>query len=375
MPKNPVSRLMFASSDLSADMLYATGFSVPDPFLYLEQNGKKTILLSDLEIGRGRKQATVDEVAALSAIQDPLEKRLKKKPTIEQSVTQFLRKRRVRRAEVPADFPLGLAVALREAGIQVTPVNGLFHSGREFKAGAEVKKLEGAIELTEIGLARAYEVLRASEIKPGKKLVWGGQLLTSEILRAEIDCAILRAGGTPTSPIVAGGDQACDPHHHGSGPLKANSLIILDVFPRDSATGFYGDLTRTVVRGKASAAQRKLWETVLEAEELAFRGIAPGKSGQELQESVKTFFKDRGYPTEEKNGQWTGFFHGLGHGLGLEIHESLRIGATNFKPGQVLTVEPGLYYPGIGGARHEDDGIVTETGFKVLSNFPKVLEL
>jgi Xaa-Pro aminopeptidase len=375
MPKNPASRLMFASSDQSADMLYATGFSVPDPFLYLEQNGKKTILLSDLELGRGRKQATVDEVASLSAIQDPLEKRLQKRPTIEQSVTQFLKKRKVRRAEVPADFPLGLAVALQDAGIQVIPVNGLFHSAREFKAAAEVKKLVRAIELTEIGLARAYEVLRAAEIKPGRKLIWGGTALTSEILRAEIDCAILRAGGTPTNPIVAGGDQACDPHHHGSGPLKANSLIILDVFPRDSSTGFYGDLTRTVVRGKASTAQRKLWETVLEAEELAFQGIAPGKSGQELQDNVKTFFKNRGYPTEEKDGQWTGFFHGLGHGLGLEIHESLRIGATKFKPGQVLTIEPGLYYPGIGGARHEDDGIVTETGFKVLSNFPKVLEL
>jgi Xaa-Pro aminopeptidase len=356
-------------------MLYATGFSVPDPFLYLEQNGQKTILLSDLEIGRGRKQATVDEVVSLSAIQDPLEKRLKKKPTIEQSVTRFLRKRRVKRAEVPADFPLGLAVALREAGIQVTPVDGLFHSAREFKSAAEVKKLERAIELTETGLARAYEVLRAAEIQPGRKLVWGGKPLTSEILRAEIDCAILRAGGTPTDSIVAGGDQACDPHHRGSGPLKANSLIILDVFPRDGGSGFYGDLTRTVVRGKASTAQRKLWETVLEAEELALRGIAPGKSGQELQDSVKTFFKDRGYPTEEKNGQWTGFFHGLGHGLGLEVHESLRIGATEFKVGQVLTVEPGLYFPGIGGARHEDDGIVTQTGFKVLSNFPKVLEL
>jgi Xaa-Pro aminopeptidase len=375
MAKNNVPRLIFASSAQSADMLYATGFSVPDPFLYLEQNGKKTILLSDLEIGRGRKQAKVDEVASLSAIQNPLEKRLKKKPTIEQSVTQFLRKRRVKRAEVPADFPLGLAFALRDAGIQVTPVDGLFCSDREFKAVAEVKKLEHAIHLTEIGLERAYEVLRAAEIKPGRKLVWAGKPLTSEILRAEIDCAILRAGGTPTDPIVAGGDQACDPHDRGSGSLQANSLIIIDVFPRDGTSGFYGDLTRTVVRGKASPAQRKLWETVLAGQELAFRGIAPGKSGAELQDTVKTFFKENGCPTEEKNGQWTGFFHGLGHGLGLEIHETPRIASTEFKVGQVLTVEPGLYYPGVGGVRHEDDGIVTETGFKVLSKFPKVLEL
>jgi Xaa-Pro aminopeptidase len=375
MPKNYSHRLIFASSELSPDMLYLTGFSVPDAFLCLEQNGKKTILLSDLEIDRGQKEANVDEIASLSAIQHLLEKRLKKKPTIEESVTEFLRKRRVKRAEVPADFPLGLAEVLAKAGIKVSPVRGLFCEAREFKTKDELKRVQDALRITEIGLERAHEVLRTAEIKPGRKLIWAGKPLTSELLRAEIDSAILRAGGTPTNSIVAGGDQACDPHDRGSGPLKANSLIILDVFPRDSRTGFYGDLTRTVLRGKASTAQRKLWETVLEGQELALREIAPGNSGEELQERVKTFFKDRGYPTEQRDGRWTGFFHGLGHGLGLEIHEAPRIAATRFKVGQVLTVEPGLYFPGVGGVRHEDDGVVTESGFKVLSKFPKVLEL
>jgi Xaa-Pro aminopeptidase len=375
MPKNSASRLIFASSELSPDMLYLTGFSVPDPFLYLERNGKKIILLSDLEIDRGRKEANVDEIAPLSAIQRLLEKRLKKKPTIEEIITEFLRKRRVKQAQVPADFPLGLANVLAKAGIKISPVTGFFCEAREFKTDEELKRLQDAIRITEIGLERAYEVLRAAEIKPGRKLIWAGNPLTSEILRAEIDSAILRAGGTPTNSIVAGGDQACDPHDRGSGQLKANSLIILDVFPRDSRTGFYGDLTRTVVRGKASPAQRKLWETVLEAQEMALREIAPSHSGEELQERVKTFFKDRGYPTEQRDGRWTGFFHGLGHGLGLEIHEAPRIAATEFKIGQVLTVEPGLYFPGVGGVRHEDDGVVTESGFRVLSKFPKVLEL
>ncbi|MBV8816336.1 MAG: aminopeptidase P family protein [Verrucomicrobia bacterium] len=375
MPKKSTSRLIFASSELSPDMLYLTGFSVPDPFLYLERNGKKTILLSDLEIDRGRKEANVDEVASLSAVQRLLERRLKKKPAIEEIVTEFLRKRRVKQANVPAEFPLGLAQVLAKAGIKLTPVTGLFCEAREFKTNEELKRLQDAIRITEIGLERAYDILRAAEIKPGRKLIWTGKPLTSEILRAEIDSAILRAGGTPTNSIVAGGEQACDPHDRGSGPLKANSLIILDVFPRDSRTGFYGDLTRTVVRGKASTAQRKLWETVLEGQELALREITPNNSGEELQERVRTFFKDRGYPTEQRNGRWTGFFHGLGHGLGLEIHEAPRIAATKFKMGQVLTVEPGLYLPGVGGVRHEDDGVVTESGFKVLSKFPKLLEL
>lgn len=375
MPRNSIPRLIYAASESSADMLYATRFFVPDPFLYLEQNGKKSILLSDLEIDRGRRQAKVDEVISLSLIQRPLEKRLKKKPTIEKTIEQFLRQRRVRRAEVPSDFPLGLAHALNVSGIKLEPVSGLFDSRREFKRDEEIKQLQRAIALTEVGLERAFEVLRASEIKPGRKLFWGGKRLTSELLRAEVECAILRAGGTPMNTIVAGGDQACDPHDRGSGALAANSLIILDVFPRAVDTGYYGDITRTVVRGKASEAQKRLWHTVLEGQEYALKNIRPRISGQKLQKEVSDLFTDRGFPTEVRNGRWTGFFHGLGHGLGLEIHESPRIAATEFKKGQVLTVEPGLYLPDVGGVRHEDDGVVTENGFRILSKFPKVLEL
>jgi Xaa-Pro aminopeptidase len=375
MPKNSIPRLIYASSESSADMLYATRFFVPDPFLYLEQNGKKSVLLSDLEIERGRREAKVDEVISLSLIQRPLEKRLKKKPTIEQTIERFLRQRRVRRAAVPNDFPLGLAHALNASGIKLEPIPGLFDSQREFKRGEEIKQLQHAIALTEIGLERAYEVLRASEIKSGRKLFWGGKRLTSELLRAEIDCAIMRAGGIPMNTIVAGGDQACDPHNRGSGPLAANSLIILDVFPRAADTGYYGDITRTVLRGKASEAQKRLWHAVLEGQEYALKKIRPGLSGQQLQKEVSDLFADRGFSTEIREGRWTGFFHGLGHGLGLEIHESPRIAATEFKKDQVFTVEPGLYLPDIGGVRHEDDGVVTESGFRVLSKFPKVLEL
>ncbi|HKB92396.1 MAG TPA: Xaa-Pro peptidase family protein [Opitutaceae bacterium] len=375
MPKNSSPRLIYAASESSADMLYATRFFVPDPFFYLEQNGKKSILLSDLEIDRGRREAKVDEVISLSLIQRPLEKRLKKKPTIEQTIERFLRQRRVRRAVVPSDFPLGLAHALDASGIKLEPISGLFDPGREFKRDEEIKQLQQAIALTEVGLERAYAVLRASEIKPGRKLFWGGKRLTSELLRAEIECAILRAGGIPLNTIVAGGDQACDPHERGSGPLAANSLIILDVFPRAAETGYYGDITRTVLRGKASEAQKRLWHTVLEGQAYALKKIRPGLSGQQLQKEVSDLFTNGGFPTEVREGRWTGFFHGLGHALGLEIHESPRIAATKFKNGQVFTVEPGLYLPNVGGVRHEDDGVVTGDGFRVLSKFPKVLEL
>jgi Xaa-Pro aminopeptidase len=375
MVNDRLPRLIFASSEQSADMLYATKFFVPDAFLFLQQNGKKTILLSDLEIDRGRKQAAVDEVIALSSIEHALEKRLKSKPPIDQTVAHFLRKRRVRRAAVPYSFPVGLATDLAKAGVQVVPVTGLYWSEREFKTPDELKLIQLAIRITEIGLARGIEILQASEIRSGKRLFWAGKPLTSESLRAEIDTAVLHAGGVPADTIVAGGDHACDPHDRGSGPLKANSLIILDVFPKHADSGYYGDLTRTVVKGQASEAQRKLWHTVLEAQKYSLQKIRAGGSGADLQQEVSELFKERGYPAEIRDGRWTGFFHGLGHGLGLEIHEQPRIAKTEFKTDQVLTVEPGLYLPGVGGARIEDDGVVTENGFRVLSRFPKQLEL
>ncbi|MGA8659571.1 MAG: Xaa-Pro peptidase family protein [Chthoniobacterales bacterium] len=375
MPKNNLPRLIYASSEGSADMLYATKFPAPDAFLFLQHRGKRSIVLSDLEIDRGKKQAMVDEVVSLSTIEGSLEKRLKTKPPVEETIAHFLRQRRVRRAQVPADFPFGLAQQLAKRKITLSPVQGPFWGDREFKTAEEIKKIEKAIRITEIGLARGIEVLKAAEIRAKRRLRWAGLWLTSEILRGEIDSAIVRAGGLPINTIVTGGEQACDPHERGSGPLLANSLIILDVFPRDAKTGYHGDLTRTVVRGLANENQRKLWHTVLDGQSYALENIRVGESGNALQEKVTQMFTANGYPTEIRNGRWVGFFHGLGHGLGLEIHESPRIARTDFKRGQVLTVEPGLYFPGLGGVRHEDNGVVAETGFKVLSRFPKVLEV
>jgi Xaa-Pro aminopeptidase len=219
------------------------------------------------------------------------------------------------------------------------------------------------------------EILKASRLGAGKKLKWAGKILTSEILRAEIDSAILRAGGVPTNTIVAGGDQACDPHERGFGPLKADSLIILDIFPRDAKTGYWGDMTRTVVRGRASEKQRELWEAVKAGQALALKQIKAGVDGMSIHKAITELFNRRGFPTEVRNGRRVGFFHGTGHGLGLEIHEYPRLQKVTLKAGQCLTVEPGLYYPGIGGARIEDVVIVTSSGCEILSRFPKVLEI
>ncbi len=369
------TRLIVATSEIDADLLYATRFFAPDPFIFLEQNGKRTLVLSDLEIDRGRKQAKADEILPYSAFEKEVQGTSAKAPAYEKVLAHFLTKRKVRSALVPANFPLGFAREIESKKIRLEPTNGLFWPEREGKSEAELRQMRKALEITEAGMARGIEVLKQAKPGKGNKLEWSGAVLTSELLRAEIDTAVLRAGGLPANTIVAGGDQACDPHERGHGPLKANSLIILDIFPRAAGTGYFGDLTRTVVRGRASEAQRRLWDTVNEGQALALKKMKPGVDGLKLHLEVKQFFTDQGYPTEVKNGRQTGFFHGTGHGLGLEIHEFPRFQKTVFTPGQVLTVEPGLYYPGLGGVRTEDVVALTKTGIRMLSRFPNQLEI
>lgn len=369
---NGETKLIVAPSDIDADMLYATKFWAGDPFIFLEQNGKRTVVLTDLEMGRGKRTAKADEFVSFNQLEREVQGSSKQAPPFEKVMAHFLRKRGVKSATVPASFHLGYARELQDVDLS-TP-DGLFWPEREAKTDEELKLIGRALRITETGLKRATEVLKASKPK-GKKLIWSGKPLTSELLRAEIDTAMLRAGGFAANTILAGGDQACDPHERGSGPLPANSLIILDIFPRDLRSGYWGDMTRTVVRGRASDAQRKLWQTVLDGQELALREIKDGVDGMRIHKAIQALFKKRGYPTEVRNGVNVGFFHGTGHGLGLDIHEHPRLQKVVLKDRQVLTVEPGLYYPGLGGVRHEDVVVVTKTGCKILSKFPKPLEI
>lgn len=368
--KSSGPRLIVAASDIDADMLYATKFWAGDPFIFLEQNGKRAIVLTDLEMGRGQRTAKVDEFVSYNKLEDEIREK-DRQVAFEKVLAHFLKKRGVKRATVPANFPLGYA---RELDVDLATSNGMFWPQRAAKTDAELKMIGRALRFTEAGLQRAMDVLRRSTIARGK-LKWNGKALTSEIIRAEIDTAILRAGGTPTNTICAGGDQACDPHERGSGPFRPNELIIFDIFPRDPKSGYWGDMTRTVVRGRASEAQRKLWQTVKDGQELALKRIKAGVEGMSIHQAIQKLFDDRGYKTEVRKGTNVGFFHGTGHGLGLDIHEYPRLQKVVLQDRQVVTVEPGLYYPGLGGVRIEDVVCVTKRGCKILSRFPKQLEI
>lgn len=370
--------LIVADSEHDANMLYAVRMFVPDAFIYLRVNGQPIAVMSDLEIDRAKKNVRHCKVLSLADYQAKLRKSGTKRPGLAHVIRAVLRERELKKVTVPASFPHGLARQLRDLRIKIkVSKNGCFPE-RELKTPEEIKKISAALIMAEVGLAEGIQVLKRAKVGKNGKLIYNNIPLTSERLRAIIDTAIIQAGGLANHTIVAGGEQACDPHEHGFGPLKAGVPIIMDVFPRSQKTGYWGDITRTVVKGRASEGVRKMFHAVAQAQEIALKYIGHGAPAIQVHKRVSEFFETHGFRTGKHNGRMQGFFHGTGHGVGLEIHEAPRIGKNStdkLRAGHVLTVEPGLYYPGLGGVRLEDMAAVTRNSARNLTKFEKTLEV
>ena len=224
------------------------------------------------------------------------------------------------------------------------------------------------------GFKAVERIIAEAVIGPRRVLRWQGRTLTAETLKEEAQVAILRKGGLcDIGLIIAPGDQAVDCHCSGSGPVRAGELIVCDIYPRHIASAQYGDMTRTYLKGKASAKQRKMVHAVLEAQRRAIKAIRAGVTGAKVHTVVQDYFKSLRYKTGLVKGVYVGFFHGTGHGLGYDIHEDPALSTRNPRPlvaGNAVTVEPGLYYPGIGGCRFEDCVVVTKKGREFLSAHP-----
>jgi len=371
--------LIVADSERCADMLYAVGMFVPDPFIYLRVKDQSHIVVSDLEIDRARREAPHCRVVSLSQLQRKLRESGTKKIGPAQIIRLLCRDKGVNKAAVPHAFPLGLATELLDHKIKVKPIAGQCFPERAIKSAAEVKKISAALMMAEVGLAEGIQALKSSKIDRKHRLIYRHNPLTSEKLRSIIDTAIIQSGGLPANTIVAGGRQGCDPHERGFGPLRANEPIILDVFPRSQKTGYFGDITRTVVRGRATEAIRKLYQTIEHAQEIGLKEVTHGASARGVHLKIREFFDREGYKTAKANGRMQGFFHGTGHGVGLEIHEAPSMGPNSndtLAANHVVTMEPGLYYWDLGGGvRLEDMALVTKNGIRNLTKFEKVLEV
>lgn len=371
------ARLIVAASEADADLYYACRFLAPDPFVFLEVGGRRLLLMSDLEIDRARAQARVDEVRSYSVYESKARQRWAR-PHLADVVSLLLEDAGVAEVAVPASFPLEPADRLRERGVRVTPRPDPFFPERLVKASEEVAAIAETQRHTEAALRAALDALRESEIR-GDAVYRDGRLLTVEELKKIVHRTLMERECIAQHTIVACGADGTDPHHEGAGAVRPHQSIVLDIFPRSSRTRYFADLTRTVVKGRASDRLRRMYDAVLAAQARGLELIADSASGLAVHTEVAQVLDRHGFPTGVVDGRHQGFFHGTGHGVGLDIHEPPRIGKVDWRlaAGQVVTVEPGLYYSEWGAVRIEDLVVVEAGGCRNLTTFPKttLLEL
>lgn len=369
--------LLVSASEGDSNMLYAAGFFVPDPFIFFQHKQTSYVVMSDLEIDRAKKQAHADRVLSLSLYQKKLRKMGVAIPATIDILDLLFRERGIRSLIVPANFSALLADQLRAKGFTVQIKRDPFFAERETKDADEVKHITESLRVAKLGLEAGIRALKRTKIGRNRYLYLNGSRLTSETLKTVVNTTIMAQGWLPSHTIISSGNQCVDPHHEGTGPIRAHTSIIFDIFPRSQKNGYFGDLSRTVVRGRAADKLKEIYATVQAGQQLGFDMIRDGINGREVHQKILDLFKARGFPTGRINGRMQGFFHGTGHGLGLDIHEPPRIAPVEaiLRTGHVVTVEPGLYYLGVGGVRLEDVVLVTEKGNRNLTNCPQFLEI
>ena len=357
-------------------MLYALGMSVPDPVFWFEIGRRSYAVVPPLELGRAKRTSRARHVVDRAAARRRASKSLGRPAGVVDAYLHVLRSKRINAVVVPNAFPVGTAEAFRRAGLDVSVEDGAFFPSRISKRKDELAAIARAQAAGERALDAALDVLRESRSRGGV-LRRRGETVTAELLRSVIHVSLARDGCTGRHTIVAVGDQCVDPHDTGSGPVRRGQSVIFDIFPRETSSGYWADMTRTVVRGRASSALREIYAAVLAGQEHAFARIQGGCDTRPIHEGIVALFRDLGFRSGRIDGRNQGFFHGTGHGVGLDIHEPPSFGPRDdvLPTGAVVTVEPGLYYERIGGVRLEDMVLVTETGCENLTAAPKVLEI
>ncbi len=359
----------------NADQRYVTGFGAVDPFTSLYVNGTVHLLVRGLDRGLAREDSFADTVAA------PVDFSYREKveehgaPEAQRLVAvEFVRSRDVNRVAVPERFPLGRAEGLRAAdiGVEVT-TEDILGDIRAVKTDEEVAAIREAQRATERSMRRVQSLLSDATVADGV-LQAEGETLTSERLKEEIEVTLVRNGCALEETIVAGGEQAADPHHRGNGPLSPNEPIVVDIFPREKETKYHADMTRTFCVGEPSETARAWYDRTEAALETALDMLSPGVTGAAVHDAVCDVYEEAGIPTTRSDeGTDRGFVHGTGHGVGLEVHEAPSVNTVGeeLEVGHVVTIEPGVYDPSVGGIRIEDLVVITEDGHENLTDYEK----
>ena len=361
------------SSD--ATQRYLSGFDAPDPFVSCYTPTTLSLLVSGLEFGRAKTESRADHIRRpveynrreLVDTYGPLEANYR-------VIAAFLDDCGVDSVAVPERFPVGTADGLRKQEIEVVvDTDDVLIDIRAVKTPTELDYIRTTQQANEAAMAAAEKLIRAASVDSKGRLVVDGERLTSEHLKQRIEITLLEHGCGLDETIVACGEQAADPHDRGSGPLLSGEPIIIDIFPRSKSTGYHSDMTRTFCKGEPSETLAEWYDLTEQALAAALAEVEPGNTGADVHAAACEVYENAGVPTFRTDPETeVGFIHSTGHGVGLAVHERPRLSTEggDLVAGQVITVEPGLYDPSVGGVRIEDIVIVTENGYENITDYP-----
>jgi Xaa-Pro aminopeptidase len=373
--------LIVGDTHRCAELRHEIPVEIIDPFLYAEVGGRRVAVIWSIE--GDRIEAVDPTVEILHAETFPTDDLVRAgvdlydiAPT---NVVRMVEALDLRRAHVPAAFPLRHADALRAAGVELVPDQRLFDDRRRRKTPLELEGIARASRAAEAGMTAIASLLARSETGDGGRVV-DGEPLTCEMLREAAMAAFGAAGARGDDLIAAHGAQSADGHAQGSGRVANDDVVVCDLFPRDVESGCYSDMTRTFAVGTPDAEIASWHAQTREALELCREMVRPGAFGPDIWRAVCTFYEGLGHPTGQSKPEGTvlreGFNHGLGHGVGLEVHEAPSMSRSGHElvAGDVITLEPGLYRHGFGGVRLEDLVVVTEDGSETITDYPYELD-
>ncbi|MFC1497500.1 M24 family metallopeptidase [Verrucomicrobiota bacterium] len=375
--------LLLGTADDCPDIEYATGFRSLDPVIFLQKGKKGYLVVPEFEQGRALKANTHRRISSRSGhtieVLTPLSLGMgrKRHKSLSFNMLRLLEKTGTKSIKIPFSFPYGIAGSLIRAGIRVSVLENEVFPERAVKTMEEIKMIKESQQAAVIAMRAATAMIADATADSAGFLKIQGKRLTSEAVKQVISRILVEHNCFCREIIVAGGLQAADPHVCGKGPLRLGEAIVIDIFPQHMEHGYWGDLTRTVIKGKPSRNLRKMYQAVKSAQSIALNHVKAGVKCSTVHQCAVKEFERRDFQSEVINGRREGFVHSTGHGVGLAIHESPSLVAQEdrLRSGNVITVEPGLYYSNIGGIRIEDTVVVTPKGWRYLVPCEKKFEL
>ena len=344
-------------------------FLAGDPAaLIVRDDGTRLLILRDIEMDRAKSSSRADVIHCPADFAPEGGLSGDRETATAQALAEALRREGTLRVRADRTLAMSFVHELQQAGIGVDYDADLGVMDRRSKDAEEVAWLSAAQAQTQVAIEKACRTIAHCTADASGVLLLQGEEVTSERIRALIDVHLLHAGFDNPVSIVAGGPQGADCHDHGHGVLRTGEPIIIDVFPRCKTTRYNGDCTRCVVHGDIPDEVNRMHAAILAAKSAAQAATMPGVRGEAVHDETCRVLKEHGYaiglPSATDDGDRIAIVHGTGHGIGLDVHEPplLDCGGPPLVDGDVLTIEPGLYGPRIGGLRIEDMVLVKASG-------------